>query len=240
METVKSGDKRLISYAVDLGTRITDKFGTKQALISEVHASRGVLTIKMAAEETRTYTVRNVDQKAKTLILEHPLRQGYTLLNQKPSEKTANAYRFEVQLAPGATREFPVSEERVFDMIYSATNLTPDTLVEYARNTSLSDAARTQLQRIATEKSQIAEADRNLRDIDSQTTALTADEDRYRKNISSLNSVAAQQQLVQDYARQLSAASQQITAMRDRRAAEQKRKSGLESELGRLIEGLSF
>ena len=31
METLKAGDKRLISYAVDLGTRITEAFGSKQA-----------------------------------------------------------------------------------------------------------------------------------------------------------------------------------------------------------------
>ena len=88
METLKAGDKRLISYAVDLGTRITEAFGSKQALVREIHASRGMLTTKLAAEETRTYTIRNVDQKAKTLIIEHPLRPGYTLLNQKPAEKT--------------------------------------------------------------------------------------------------------------------------------------------------------
>ena len=29
METLKAGDKRLISYAVDLGTRITEAFGSK-------------------------------------------------------------------------------------------------------------------------------------------------------------------------------------------------------------------
>ena len=130
METLKAGDKRLISYAVDIGTRITEAFGSKQAVVREIHAARGVLTTKLAAEETRTYTVRNVDKKAKTLIIEHPLRQGYTLLNQKPAEKTASAYRFEIQLAPGATQEFPVSEERVYDQTYQVTSLTPDMIAE--------------------------------------------------------------------------------------------------------------
>ena len=110
METLKADDKRLISYAVDLGTRITEAFGGKQAMVREFHASRGILTMKYAAEETRTYTVRNVDKKAKTLILEHPLRPGYSLLNQKPSEKTPTNYRFELALASGATQEFAVNE----------------------------------------------------------------------------------------------------------------------------------
>src|SRR5204863_8701000 len=75
METLKAGDKRLISYAVDLGTRITEAFGSKNAVVREIHASRGIVTTKLAAEETRTDTIRNLDSKAKTLHVEHPLRE---------------------------------------------------------------------------------------------------------------------------------------------------------------------
>ena len=240
METLKAKDKRLISYAVDLGTRITENFGSTQAVVREIHTNRGLLTTKMAAEETRTYTVRNVDQKAKTLIIEHPLRPTYTLLNQKPSEKTANAYRFEVALAADATREFPVKEERVFDQSYAITNLTPDLLVEYAGNRAIGDAGRAQLRHIADLKSQEAEADRGVRDADSQTASVTADEERIRRNIASLNVVSGQQQQVQDYARQLAVSEQQMAALRDRKAELQKKKTALDGELNKAIEALSF
>jgi hypothetical protein len=240
METLKAKDKRLISYAVDLGTRITEAFGSKASIVREIHANRGMLTTKLASEETRTYTVRNVDQKAKTLIIEHPLRPMYTLLNQKPSEKTANAYRFEVQIAADATREFTVSEERVFDQTYAVTNVTPDLLVEYAGNRAIGDTGRAQLQHIADLKTQEAEADRGLHDADSQTTSVTADEERIRRNIASLNVVSGQQQQVQDYARQLAVSEQQLAALRDRKAELQKKKTALDGELNKAIEALSF
>jgi chaperonin cofactor prefoldin len=240
VETVKAGDKRLISYAVDLGTRVTEAFGGKAAIVREIHASRGILTSKLAAEETRTYTALNVDQKAKTLIIEHPVRFGYTLLNQKPTEKTANAYRFEVQLAPGATREFPVAEERVYDETYSVTNLTPDALLVYVRNRDLNAVARNQLQRIADQKSQIAETQSAASDVEKQIRDLTSDEDRIRRNIESLNSVSGQQQQVQNYARQLDTHEQQLASLRDRQADLQKKKSALEADLGKMIDGLSF
>jgi hypothetical protein len=240
METLKTGDKRLISYAVDLGTRITENFGSKQAVVREVHAARGVLTVKTAAEETRTYTARNVDQKAKTLLIEHPLRQGYTLLNQKPAEKTPSAYRFEVALAGGATQEFAVNEERVFDQTYAVTSLTPDALLAYVQNRGLSAAARQQLQAIAAQKSKIAANDRELQQVDSQMRDLTADQDRIRRNIQSLNAVSGQQQQVQTYARQLDTAEQQLAGLRDRQAALSKQKGALQAELDRLIEALSF
>src|SRR6185369_15584754 len=37
VETLKSGDKRLISYAVDLGTRITTAFDSKGEVVREMH-----------------------------------------------------------------------------------------------------------------------------------------------------------------------------------------------------------
>jgi len=240
METLKAGDKRLISYAVDLGTRITEAFGSKQAVVREIHASRGILTTRLAAEETRTYSIRNVDQKAKTLILEHPLRPLYTLLNQKPAEKTANAYRFEIQLAAGASQEFPVSEERVFDQTYAVSTLTPDQILTYVRNRSLSDAGRAQLQRIADQKTQVAETDRALDEATSQINDLTNDENRIRENISSLNNVSGQQQQVQTYARQLDAHEQQLAGLRDRQAELKRKKSTLEAALAKLVDSLSL
>jgi len=240
METLKAGDKRLISYAVDLGTRITEAFGSKAALIREIHASRGVVTTKFAAEETRTYTAKNVDQKAKTLIIEHPLRPSYTLLNQKPSEKTADTYRFEIPLAAGATQEFVVSEERVYDQTYSVSSLTPDVLLTYVGNRSLSDAGRKQLQGIADQKRQIAENDRAMQDAAKQVQELTSDESRIRSNIQNLNSVSGQQEQVQTYARQLAAVEQRLTGLRDQQAELQKKKATLEAALDKLMQSLSF
>ena len=86
-------------------------------------------------QETKTYTIRNVDQKPKTLIIEHAERPEYKLLNQKASETTTNAYRFEVKLEINSTEKFPVTEERVYDSATAVSNLTPDVLVTYVLKT---------------------------------------------------------------------------------------------------------
>ena len=240
METLKAGDKRLISYAVDLGTRITEAFGGEQALVREVHASRGTVTTKYAAEETRTYTMRNVDAKAKTLIIEHPLRPGYTLLSQKATEKSATNYRFELPLDAKATKEFAVNEERVYEQSTYVNNLSNDVLVSYIQNRSISDAGHRGLQRIADQKRLIAENDGGLSDIDTQMRNATADEDRIRRNIASLNTVAGQQQQVQTYARQLDTAEQQLAHLRDQQADLQKKKTALQKDLDQQVEALTF
>jgi phosphopantetheine adenylyltransferase len=240
METLKQGDKRLISYAVDLGTRVTEAFNSKADVIQEIHVNRGILSTKLAAEETRTYTARNVDQKAKTLIIEHPLRQGFTLLNQKPMEKTAAAYRFEIALPADSTQTFPVPEERIYSQTFAVSNLTPDVIVSYVRNVAISDAGKRQLQAVADKKDQVAGNDRAVEDAAAQVTSLTSDEDRIRRNIESLNNVSGQQQQVQNYARQLDTHEQQLAALRDQQADLQKKKAALSAELDKLIAGLAF
>jgi hypothetical protein len=240
METLKTGDKRLISYAVDLGTRITTQFDSKADLVREIHFRRGILTARTAAVETKTYTIRNVDQKPKELIIEHPVRPGYRLLDRKPAETTANAYRFEVKLGPGAVEKFPVTEERVYENTVAVASITPDLLTTYIRNKALSDAGRKQLEQIATLKSQIAAADNESRRTDADITALIRDQDRLRQNINSLNQVSGQQQQVQAYAKQLADQESKLAAMRDRTAELQRKRAALEAELGLVIEKADF
>jgi len=240
METVKTGDKRLLSYAVDLGTRITTQFDSKGDIVREIHMKRGVMTTRMAAVETRTYTIRNVDQKPKTLIIEHPARPDYTLLDRKPTEKTASAYRFEVKLAAGAAEKFPVVEERVYDNSFAVTNLTPDVLFTYVQNKNLSDTTRKQLGEIVNRKQQIAATDAEVHRVEAQVATIVRDQERIRQNINSLNHVSGQQEQVQKYARQLADQEAQLATLRDRQSELERKRAALQSELNSLIEKMDF
>jgi len=240
VETVKAGDKRLISYAVDLGTRITTAFDSSTEAIREIHARRGVITTRQAARETRTYTVVNVDKKAKTLIIQHPVRYGYKVLNQKPVETTSNAYRFEVKLAAGVTEKFPVVEERELENSLLITNFNTQSLIDFAQNKVLSAAARNQLEQIARTKQGIADADAGLRRTASEIDNLFKDQERVRQNISNLNQVSGQQEQVQKYARTLAAQESQLATLRDRQNELTQKKASLESELNSTIEKVEF
>jgi hypothetical protein len=240
MNTLKAGDKRLISYAVDLGTRVTTQFDSSRDLVREIHVNRGMLTARLAVDETKTYTIRNVDQKAKTLIIEHPERTGYKLISLKPAETTTNAYRFEVKLGADAMDKFPVAEERVYETTTAVSNLTPDVLLAYVENKSLSEAARNQLQQILDAKRQIADADNQIHQLDSDISSTVSDQDRIRKNIQSLNQVSGQQDQVQKYARQLGAMESTLASSRDKLSDLKKQKAADEARLNTLIEKLNF
>ncbi len=241
VETVKAGDKRLISYGVDLGTRITTKFDSSRNVVREIHASRGNLTSKYALEEVRTFTIKNVDAKAKTLIIEHPQRQGYKLLEpSKASETTANANRFEVKLSASATETFVLREERVYDQTISVNSMTPDSISVWLENKVLTAAGRRQLEQLAAKKREIANNDAALKQAESSISDLTQDQTRVRANIQSLNNVNNQQDLVQQYASQLAANETKMVALRDSQSDLKRKKTALESELAAMMERLDF
>lgn len=241
VETLKAGDKRLISYGVDLGTRVTTKIDSSEAVVREIHLRRGLLMTKNAVQETKTYTMNNVDDTRKTIVIEHPLRQGYTLTGDvKPKELTSTAQRFEVVLGAKAGEAFAVKEERVFDTSIGVANMTPDVLTTWIQNRALSPAGRTQLEQIAAKKREIAENQAQLQGVQTSLGNITADQDRFRRNIDTLRGVAGQDGLVQQYARQLSDSEGRMTGLRDQQAQLQTAAQTLQSDLNRLIENADF
>jgi hypothetical protein len=240
VETVKAGDKRLISYGVDLGTRITTNFDSEQRQVREIRANRGVISAKASTEETKTYTIKNVDPRAKTLIIEHPIRSGYKLIGITPAEKTATDYRFSLELKPNSEQTFVVKEEYVYDQSYVISSTSPDQINLFLRNASLSPAGKQALEKIQAMKAQIATVDQALRANQTQSAGLVKDQERLRENIRSLNSVSGQEQQVQRYARDLAARETKIVELRDQAQADQQKKAALESELNAFLATVKF
>ncbi len=240
VETIKAGDKRLISYAVDLGTRITTAFDSSSKLQREFHFRRGVLTTKTAQREVKTFTIRNIDATAKKIILEHPVRPQYTLLSDKPAETTASAYRFEADVTPDATRKFEIVEENVYSQSQAVTNLTHQQLSSWVNNKDLDPAGREKLGQIADLKRQIADAQAEQQRVEQEIQALSEDQNRLRDNISTLRAVAGQEQQVQGYSSRLAQQEGSLVALRDRQAELRSRAGELEGELNSLIETLEF
>jgi hypothetical protein len=241
VETVKSADKRFISYGVDLGTRIAANLDSHTDNIREIHVHDGMLVTRAAIVQKRTYSVRNVDPRAKTLIIEHPIRGNYKLIDTaKPMETARQVYRFEVKVPASGSVDFPVTEENVYDQQTAISSITPDNLLVYVNNKAVSDTARRQLQAIADLKTQIASVATDRQKLDTDVQNVTRDEDRNRQNIASLSTVSGQQQIVQDYARKLADQETQIAKLRDQQAALDKQKAALQAQLNAAINKLEF
>jgi len=240
METLKASDKRLISYAVDLGTRVTTNIDSGANVTREIKAKNGVLTAKLAMEQKTTYTIKNVDAKAKTLVVQHPLYSENKLLgNLKPVESTANHHRFEVKLAPNANENFVVNEERVFDQTMQISDMSNDDLLVFVRNKNLNESARKQLDALAQKKNELARAQAAIRRAEAEEAQITKDQDRIRQNLSSL-SRAGQDAQVGKYVKDLADSEVKLAALRDQVGALRQTEQRLDNELDAMAAKLEF
>src|SRR5205823_2981807 len=104
-------EKRLVSYAADLALNASSRNNTEQQRVTRVRVSEGVMTHESEIREKKTYTFRNEDGAARTVVVEHPARAGYELRSEtEPAESTAGWMRFRVTVEPKQTSSLVVEE----------------------------------------------------------------------------------------------------------------------------------
>jgi len=83
MEPIKPGEKRLLSYAADLGLLVEAKQKSEKQKITKVVIAHGAMTQMTEEREEHTYTTRDRDTSARTsarnLVIEHPARKEWKL-----------------------------------------------------------------------------------------------------------------------------------------------------------------
>jgi len=104
----------------------------------------------------------------------------------------------------------------------------------------LSAEAKQVLNAIAGLRRQIAESNNTIKTLNQQVTEATADQERVRRNLSSLNSVSGQQERVQKYASDLANLDGRVVSLRDQIAAETRKRDGLNQQLSQRIDSASF
>jgi chaperonin cofactor prefoldin len=133
-----------------------------------------------------------------------------------------------------------VREERVYDQSSSVSNATPDVLVTMTQGRPLSAAGRAQVDRIIAKKREIAANQAQVQTVKTALENLTNDQKRFRDNIGSLRNVAGQEQLVQQYAKQLSDSEARFASTRDQQVQLERSAQTLQAELNTLIENTDF
>lgn len=215
VDTLKAGDKRLVSYAVDLGVRITSKFRSESHPVREVHANNGMLLTRTLYRNQRTFLIRNVDPKIKTLWIEHVPGDGFEPINVQPTQRTADALRFEVPLEANSTREFVLIEERTGSYSINLSYADNDEMRMYAADKDYDDRGRARLAQFAERMKRVADLESQSEHLDDQLSSIKSEQTRIRGNIGTLNSTAGQQQRVQEMAEQLAQNEMHIKTLED-------------------------
>jgi hypothetical protein len=219
---------------------VTSAFDSREQIVREVHGANSMLRLRYALQQTRTYTIKNVDATPKTLIVQQEGVKEYTVLSPKPAERTSTAYRFEVRIPANGVQSLKVDQERAFSDTTAVTSASPDYLLVLIQNKQLSDAGRSQLQAILDLKRQSAETQSALDASKMQIGDLTEDQTRLRQNIDSLNRVKGEEEQVRQYSGKLADNEGQLAKLRDQRSVLTQRKATQDAELSNAISRMEF
>jgi hypothetical protein len=238
---IRPGEKRLVSFATDLALIVSAKTGSEQQQVTRVRVARGVMTQEHEPRERRTYTMRNEDSSPRTVIVEHPVRNGYELRGEtRPIETTAAWMRFRVPVEPKQTATFVVEEARPLQQTFMLTNLTPDQLQLFVRQKSIDAALEEALRKILAQKATVAALDTRKEAADSETTKIYDDQQRLRENIKSLKGSPEEKALLQRYTAQLNQQETRLEELRKQIADLEAQQQSAQETLNRMIGELSF
>ena len=242
MDPVKPGEKRLLSYASDLALLVDAKQDAADPeRVTSLRIARGVMIMQREFREKRTYTVRNEDSKARTVVIEHPNRAGWKLTSAaKPDETAPSVYRFRVQAAPKAAASLTIEELRVIDTTYQVTNFTDDQLAMFVRQRTLTPEVEQALRAIIAKKGEIAAVNSELADRMRETEQIFKDQERLRENLKALGGRTEEKALVGRYTRQLDEQETRLDVIRREIAEREAKRAKLQAELDALVQGLSF
>jgi hypothetical protein len=181
---LQKGERRLLSYAVDLGTEVLAVPHSENGKYTAIKIVKGIVHTTTRVSEKKTYTVANRNDEARTLIVEHPHRPEFTLTSKdKPWETASDVYRFKLEVPADKTVPFTVGEERVIQSEVSLTNLDDQNIRIFLNAPVTSPKVKEALEKAMSLKGKVSATQREIQQLERQLRDITTDQQRLRANL---------------------------------------------------------
>jgi len=242
LDAIKPGERRLLSYATDLGMLVRAAGLGAPQRNTRVRIAHGVMIRTSELREKKTYTARNEDTSPRTLIVEHPARFNWNLSpdSPKPEETSLGAYRFRVSVAPKQTATLEINESSPLETRFELNNITDDQIVLMVREGSVNPEIEQELRRILNQKSQVAALNIEAEKRDAEITRIYDDQQRLRENLKALKGSAEEKDLTQRYTQQLSDQETHLEKLRLEKEDFEKKSETAQEQVDKMIEELSI
>jgi hypothetical protein len=157
---------------------------------------------------TQEYVAQNKADRDKVLIIEHPFRKDWKLVDSgKPLETTATWYRFRESIPRGKMRSVKVQEEIIQGETIAVLPSDLGQLEFYNRTGEIPQEVRDALVKAISLKSAMLDPDRQVNERQQQLVQITQEQQHMRENMASVS------QTSHYYARLLSKLNDQETAL---------------------------
>ncbi|HTQ60792.1 MAG TPA: carboxypeptidase regulatory-like domain-containing protein [Candidatus Solibacter sp.] len=239
-DPIKPGERRLLSYATDLGLLVEAHQDNRPQHVMLAKISKGVLTQVSRLEERTLYTVHSQEAVGRTLVVDHPARMGWSLAKGaiEPEERAPGVYRFRLEVPAKAASSLPVEEVRTLDVTYAISNLNTDQIGVFLKDKTITPEMAQALQKIMDQKAVVAKQEEIMEERQKDIDRIVEDQGRLRENMKALRGSPEEKALLQRYTKQLDDQETQLEVLRrtiqDTEAERDKANDQLEKMIGDL------
>jgi hypothetical protein len=240
-EPIRPNERRLVSYAIDLALNASSKNTSEAQQVCRVRVIHGVMTQESEVRERKQYWFRNEDSTARSVIVEHPARPGYTLRGDaRPEETTADWLRFRVPVPSKQTATLVVDEARTLIDSYDIRTLPTSKVELFVRQKSINPAIERALRGILEQKGVVSDLDDKKDNLEEEMKQIFDDQQRLRENIKSLKGSPEEKQLLQRYTKQMDEQENRLAALRKEIEQVGTKKEAAQAALDKMIQDLAF
>ncbi|MDX2152024.1 MAG: carboxypeptidase regulatory-like domain-containing protein [Bryobacteraceae bacterium] len=241
IESLRPGEKRLISYAVDLALTPDTKAEPVSERRTRVRVAKGSLVIVKEQRESLTYSFRNADSTPRTVVVEHPARPGFQLRSTPtPQETAAGLMRFRLEVPPRQTARLVVEEARPVEATYRIADLDSDLVALFVRQKSIDPALEEALKKVLAQKAVVRSFDAQESARESEAEVIYNDQERLRENMKALKGTPEERALVLRYTKQLNDQETRLEQLKREIEDVNAKQESAQKDLDRLIESLVF
>lgn len=184
IDNVPPGQERLLSYGIDLDVVMNSTNNVPASSVTAATINKGMLILSRKMVSWRLYAADNRAAKDKVLIIDHPIRAGWKLVEtQKPFETTPTVYRFKETLAAGKVTTLAVKEEMVQSERLAMISTDVTVLDVSVRGAEISPAVRDAVGKAIQMKQGAVEVERQISARSQQINEITAEQTRIRENM---------------------------------------------------------
>lgn len=241
-DPIKPGERRLVSYATDLGLLVEASKNAQPQHITRVKISKGVLTQISELHERTLYVARSQDETRRVLVVEHPARPEWMLAKgaAEPEEKAPGEYRFRLEVPPKATASLPVEEVRTLSTTYELSNLSDDQVAIFTKQGTITAEMAQALAKISGQKAVVTKLEEEMENRQKDIDRIVEDQGRLRENMKALRGSAEEKALLQRYTRQLDEQETQLEALRKKIQDTEAQRDKANDLLGNMIDELQI
>jgi hypothetical protein len=241
IETVHPDERRLLSYAADTAVRVTSESEFKDQPVSHIRVAKGIIFITREQRNKVKYTVRNADTAARQVVIEHPVRGGWKLVeSNKPEETTASYYRFRVAVDPSKTKELAVEEFHPEETTSQLTDLTDNQIDVLSVQNRMTPELQAAFRRVLDQKNVISNLQTQIASRQQELNAINRDQARIRENMKALKGSAEEKALLQRYTKQLDSQEDRLSALNKEIADLQQKQAQEQQKLDEMVQQVAL